>query len=297
MAAFMKQRVQIDRLAELQGLALAARRIGGGILRESPPRLPVGGTELSGHRDYAPGDDHRHVDWNVCARHDELRVRLFAGRPDSHVCVFLDCSASMGLGSPVSRYDAARRIAAAIGYVAIDREARLSVFAFSDRLQQRIGPLRGRARVGQLLNGLETLPSPQGETDFHGVAEGLVRLDLGAGPVVVISDLCEPRTFEAGLDVLRVAGRSPRVIHLVDPEEDAAISPGDVEIVDSESGETWQLTLTESQLRRYHELAARDRERPRQHCEKYQIPYVRTGIAIPDARALSNIIAMRTVTQ
>ena len=289
----MRQPAQIDTLAELQGLALAARRIGGGILRESPPRLPVGGTELSGYRDYAPGDDHRHVDWNVCARHDELRVRLFAGRPDSHVRVLLDCSASMGLGTPVSRFDAARRIAAAIGYVAIDREARLSVFAFSDRLQQRIGPLRGRARVGQLLNGLEALPSPQGETDFHQVARTVVRLDATAGPVVVISDLCESDTFEAGLDVLRVAGRSPRVIHLVDSEEDAAISPGDIEIVDAESGEAWQLTLTESQLQHYCELAARDLERPRQHCEKYRIPYVRTGIAIPDARTLSNIIAVR----
>ncbi len=292
----MNKVAQSDTLAELQGLALAARRIGGGILEEQPARLPVGGTELSGYRDYAPGDDHRHVDWNVCARHDELRVRLFAGRLDSHVRVLLDCSASMGLGSPVSRFDAARRIAAAIGYVAIDRQARLSVFAFSGRLEQRIGPLRGRARAGQLLNGLETLPCPQGETDFHRVAQALVRLDQTAGPVVVISDLCEPQTFEAGLDVLRVAGRSPRVVHLVDPAEDDAISPGDIELVDAESGDSWQVTLTESQLRRYLELAADDRERPRRHCEKYQIPYVRTGIAIPDARTLGNIIAMRTAT-
>jgi uncharacterized protein (DUF58 family) len=292
----MNKVAQSDTLAELQGLALAARRIGGGILEESPPRLPVGGTELSGYRDYSPGDDHRHVDWNVCARHDELRVRLFAGRPDSHVRVLLDCSASMGLGSPISRFDAARRIAAAIGYVAIDRQARLSVFAFSDRLQQRIGPLRGKTRVGQLLNGLETLPCPQDETDFHRVAQALVRLDQTAGPVVVISDLCEPQKFEAGLNVLRVASRSPRVVHLVDPAEDDAISPGDIELVDAESGDRWQVTLTESQLRRYLELAADDRERPRRHCEKYQIPYVRTGIAIPDTRTLGNIIAMRTAT-
>lgn len=296
MATFMKQPAQIDSLAEFQGLALAARRIDGGILWESPPRLPVGGTELSGYRDYTPGDDHRHVDWNVCARHDELRVRLFAGRPDSHVRVLLDCSASMGLGSTGARFDAARRIAAAIGYVAIDRQARLSVFAFSNRLEQRIGPLRGRARLGQLLSELETLRCPQGETDFHQVARAVVRLDQTAGPVVVISDLCGSDTFETGLDILRVAGRSPRVIHLVDPAEDTAISPGDIEIVDAESGETWQVTLTESQLRRYREMVAHDRERPRRHCEKYQIPYVRTGIAIPDARALGNIIAMRTAT-
>ena len=292
----MNRPAQSNSLAELEKLALAARRIRGGILEESPPRLPVGGTELSGYRDYAPGDDHRHVDWNVCARHDELRVRLFAGRPDCHVRVLLDCSASMGLGSPFPRFDAARRIAAAVGYLAIDRQARLSVFPFSDRLQQPIGPLRGRARVGQLLKGLESLPAPHGETDFHGTAQTLARLDQTAGSVVIISDFCEPQTFQSGLDILRIAGRSPRVIHLVDPAEDAGLSPGDIELRDAEGRGAWQVTLTGSQLRRYRKLAAEDRERPRRHCEKYRIPYVRTGITIPDGRMLGHIIAVRTAT-
>ena len=290
----MNQPVESDMLADLQRLALAARRLRGGILREESARLPVGGTELSGYRDYSPGDDQRHVDWNVCARHDELRVRLFGGRPDCHVRILLDCSASMGLGSPVPRLDAARRIAAAIGYLAIDQQARLSVFGFSDRLEHRIGPLRGRERVGRLIDGLESLPVANGRTDFHPVAEGLVRLDQTAGPAVVISDFCEPETFVAGLDVLRVAGRSPRVIHLVDPAEEAVLSPGDVELVDAESGETWQVTLTEPELRRYCELAAEDRARVRQHCVRVGIPYVQTGPGMPDKQNLRDIVAMRT---
>ncbi len=290
----MNRPAQFDSLAELEGLALAARRIGGGILKETPPRLPVGGTELSGYRDYAPGDDRRHVDWNVCARHDELRVRLFAGRPDSHVRLLLDCSASMGLGLPSTRYAAARRIAAALGYVAIDRQVRLSILPFSDRLETRIGPLRGKARVGRLLRELEELPPPAGATDFHAAAESFVRLDQTAGPVVIISDLCEPQTFQAGLDLLRVAGRSVRVIHLVDPAEDDALTPGDIELEDVEGGGAWQVTLTESQLRHYRSLVAKDRERPRRYCEKYHMPYVRTGITSPDRRALRDILAMRT---
>jgi len=290
----MSRLAHSDTLAELQALALAARRLRGGILEERPPRLPVGGTELSGYRDYAPGDDHRHVDWNVCARHDELRVRQFAGRPDRHVRVLLDCSASMGLGSPVSRFEAACRIAAAVGYLAIDREACLSVLAFSDRLEHRIGPLRGRGRIGTLLNELESLPAAEGKTDFHGVAESFVRLDHANGPVVVISDFCEPQAFEAGLDVLRIAARSPRVIHLLNPTEDEEISPGDIELVGVESGETWEVTLTEPQLRRYRELAVADRERPRQHCKRTRIPYVCTGVAVPDIQGMRNIIAMRT---
>ncbi len=290
----MNRPAQFDSLAELEGLALAARRIGGGILKETPPRLPVGGTELSGYRDYAPGDDRRHVDWNVCARHDELRVRLFAGRPDSHVRLLLDRSASMGLGTPSTRFDAARRIAAALGYVAIDRQVRLSILPFSHRLETRIGPLRGKPRVAQLLRALQDLPPPAGNTDFHAVAGSFVRLDQTAGPVVIVSDLCEPQAFQAGLDLLRLAGRSIRVVHLVDPTEDDAVTPGDIVLADAESGAAWQVTLTETQLRRYRKLAAEDRQRPRRYCHKYHIPYVRAGITTPGRRELRDIIAMRT---
>lgn len=292
----MNRPAQSDNLAELASLALAARRIGGGILHETPPRLPVGGTELTGYRDYAPGDDHRHVDWNVCARHDELRVRLYGGHRDCHVRILLDCSASMALGSPVSRFEAARRIAAAVGFVAIDRQARLSILPFSDRLNYRIGPLRGKASVGQVLRELESLPPADGATDFHSVAKAFVRLDQTAGPVVIVSDLCEPESFRAGLQVLRLARRSPRVIHLVDVAEDDALTPGDIELADAETGAVWQVTLTEAQLRRYRKLAAEDRQRPRRDCGKVCVPYVRAGIAMPDRLILRDIIAMRNST-
>ncbi len=289
----MNRPAQSDRLAELEGLALAARRVPGGLLEMAPPRLPVGGTELTGYRDYAPGDDHRHVDWNVCARHDELRVRLYSGRPDCHVRLLLDCSASMGLGSPSPRFDAARRIAAAVGYVAMDRQARVSLLPFTDQLEGRVGPLRGKARVGQLLRELESLRSAAGATNFRHVAEMFIRMDQTPGPVVVISDFCESESFLTGLNLLRLADRSPRVIHLVDPAEDDALTPGDIELVDAEGDSAWEVTLTESQLRHYRKLAEEDRQRPERHCQKYHVPYVRVGITIPDRRALGDILAMR----
>lgn len=288
---------QPDNLAEFERLARVSRRIDGGILVEPPPRLPIGGTELSGYRDYMPGDDYRHVDWNICARHDELRVRLFAGRPDRHVRVLLDCSASMGLGAAFPRFDAARRIAAMVGYLALDRQAGLSILAFSDRLEQRIGPLRGKGRVAKLLHELDALELGSGETDFHVAAASLMRLDRTAGPIVVVSDLCESDTFLSGLDLLRAAGESPRVVHLIDPEEDESVTPGDIELRDIESGRVWQVTLTRSQLRRYRELASEDRERPRVHCEKYRIPYVRVATSSLDSRVLGDVIAMRNTAQ
>ncbi len=290
----MNRRKQFEDLEDLEGLAAAARGWPRGLLQEPAASLPVGGTEPTGYRDYSPGDDYRHVDWNVCARHDELRVRLFAGRRDWHVRILLDHSASMGLGLSRPRFEAARRIAAAAGYVALDQGAEVAILPFSDRLEGRIGPVRGKGRAGVLLRQLGSLAAPGGATEFRRSVETFVRLEPAARVVVVVSDLCDRGSFRYGMDVLRLAGHRPRVIHLVDPEEDRALSRGDLELVDAESGRTWQATLSQSQIRRYQELAREDRERPRHYCRKYRVPYVSADVAALGRCELGRILALRT---
>ena len=92
-------------LTKLRSVALASQRSGGGLLAPGPAKHQAVGTELAGHRGYSPGDDYRAVDWNICARHDELVTRRFVGEADRHVYLLLDRSASMGLGEPV-KFDA-----------------------------------------------------------------------------------------------------------------------------------------------------------------------------------------------
>jgi uncharacterized protein (DUF58 family) len=291
----MASTVRFDDLSSLERLALAARRFEGGILAQGAPRLPCGGTELSGYRDYAAGDDYRHIDWSVCARHDELRVRQFAIQRDCRVHLLLDASASMGLGKPVTRFALAARIAAALGYVALDRQAELTLFTFSDRLEQRFGPLRGKGRAGTLLSELARLAPGRAGTNLRRAAELFVRHNRGsAGHVVVISDLGEAEACCAGLDVLRLAGCSPRVVHIDDPCEAGEVTPGDLELVDVESGDLWQVTITGAHLRRYRELLAEQRELSRRYCRKWRVPYVRAGLDLPEQRVLQEVIRTRS---
>ena len=59
-----------------------------------------GGIDLAGLRDYAEGDDARHIDWNVTARLNEPQLRVFNEDRELTVWLVLDRSASMTVGAP-----------------------------------------------------------------------------------------------------------------------------------------------------------------------------------------------------
>src|SRR5580704_2147228 len=106
-------------LKRFERLSLSAERSGGSpLLAAVRKRVPGGGTEVTGHRDYSPGDDFHAIDWTLCARRDELYVKLFEGHIDRDVHLLVDCSPSMGLGQP-AKLQVAQQIAAALGYASL----------------------------------------------------------------------------------------------------------------------------------------------------------------------------------
>lgn len=201
-------------LKRFEYLSLVARQAGGRSLVTRPcNKLPGGGTEVTGLRDYAPGDEYRHIDWTLCARRDELLTRTFEGDEDLHVYILLDCSPSMGLGRP-AKFHLARQIAAVLGYAVLANLDCLSVSAFSDALVADLPPIRHRARAAALLRFLEQLSLQGTRTDLARTAEGFVRRYQRHGPVVVISDLYDRNGFQRGLDVLQNRGYEPRVVQV-----------------------------------------------------------------------------------
>lgn len=279
-------------LNKLRYLSLAWRQTGGGLLARSPGPLPVGGTELAGHRDYAPGDDYRMVDWNVCARHDELLTKRFPGEADLRVYLLLDCSGSMTLGGP-AKFDAARRAAAALAYAAVANHEQVEVVAFSGRLVAASAPIRGKARFGRLLGYLEDLAPQPGETDLQRVASDFVRRYQRHGPAVVVSDFYDPAGFHRGLDVLRRRGYPPRVVHIYDPREAAFDLLGDWELFDIEANTTRQATLTERHLASYRRLVDEHREAVRRYCTRYALPCAQIPSDLPPDEIMLKAIGVK----
>src|SRR6267154_795159 len=106
-------------LKKLEYLSLISKRVFRGSLMAQRRTMQMGsGIEFADHREYTPGDDFRHLDWNVYARHGDLLLKRFQEEEDLHVYFLLDCSRSMGFGEP-SKFDFARQVAAALAYIAL----------------------------------------------------------------------------------------------------------------------------------------------------------------------------------
>ncbi len=112
------------------------------------------GTELAGIRPYFPGDDVRHIDWNVTARMREPHVRVHVGERALTTWLVLDTSASMTFGTADRRKaDVAEGVALAIGHVATRRGNRLGLVGFGARRAAHRAPAAGPAGAAVAAGG------------------------------------------------------------------------------------------------------------------------------------------------
>src|SRR6188508_513510 len=144
-------------LRQLERLLLLMRSPARGGLKGGRRSVKRGqSVEFADYREYALGDDLRQLDWNVYARLEKLFVKLFIEEEDVTVTLLLDASASMATGHP-QKLTFAKRAAAALGYIALASEDKVSVSALAGRTSRRRASLRGSGRVFRLLADLSAV--------------------------------------------------------------------------------------------------------------------------------------------
>jgi uncharacterized protein (DUF58 family) len=270
-----------DFLKKLEYLSLVSRRVFRGQLLAQRRTMQLGGgIEFADHREYTHGDDFRYIDWNVFARHDELLLKRFQEEEDLHVYLLLDCSKSMAYGDPL-KFDYARQVAAALGYIALADLDRVAIVAFAGDIVADFPLTRGKARILGLLKFLEGI-EPQGTvTDLGRMARNFVHRGQRRGLAVVISDLFDPNGFERGLDLLRHHRYEPHVVQIFDRREAEPDLKGDIELLDVEIGTIQKVTITERNLRQYRKIFTDYLESVSRYCNTYGIGGTRSSTEIP----------------
>jgi uncharacterized protein (DUF58 family) len=260
--------------AALDGLDVASRRVFPGKLQgERRSKARGRSVEFEDYRPYVPGDDLRHIDWNVFARLDRFFIRIFQEEQDLGLHVALDVSPSMDAGTP-AKVLTGQRIAMALAYLGLVHNNRVEVSIFSRRAKPgvaRLGPLRGRTGVRQAAGFLlEQTFTRDAEPDtaaptFSESLRAIARTRSGRGVMIVISDLLVPEGFRTGLALLADGagggGWDVTLLQVLSPGELDPLSErdgtggqvllGDLRLTDAETGRVAEVTVTSDLVKRY----------------------------------------------
>lgn len=269
----------LRRLEQFQ--LLAARRAKSSTRGERRSRARGQSVEFADYRTYVQGDDFRYLDWNLYGRLERLFLKLYEEERELPVRIFLDASESMTFGQP-AKFDFARQVAAAIGYVALSGFDRVSVIPFpaltdsaETKTPERVAELaargalravRGKRSAMQLFRNLTALTAGGVANLNEALRRGALEARQ-AGLAVVLSDFLDPAGYEAGLTALVGRGFQVDVVQILAPDELSPSSYGDLRLVDSETGGMQEVTFGRYRLKAYQQTVQNFIQRLREYCQ------------------------------
>ncbi len=302
-------------LRKLEQLTLVARRVRAGQTAGERRSTKHGASvEFADYRDYVKGDDLRRVDWNIYARLERPYVKLFEEEEDLAVHILLDGSGSMDWGgtggagdqetesgrAEENKWRYARRLAAALGYVALTSGDRLTVVNLrpsAPDLPLLFGPVRGRGHILRLFDWLETQQAG-GTTDLNASLRAYAFASGRPGLTVLISDMFSPLQDEAdgtvtrsvgyvaGLTALAARGHEVLIVHTLSPDEVIPPLGGDLRLLDVETEEAQEVTIDGGMRARYRERLDDWREEIRAACRARDVHYVPVETSTPFDRVV-----------
>lgn len=241
-----------DFLRRLEHLRFATRRPVAGHLRGVHRSRRTGsGMVFSDYRPYTPGDDTRNLDWGIYLRLDRLILRLFEEEADLPVYLLVDASASMGFGEP-SKFDFARKVAAALAYLALLDHDRVSVVAWAEGVARELPVRRGHAQTWPVFRFLQGL-TPGGRTDLQSALRSHFGGRRPRGLVILLSDFLDEGGFAPAASFLRQFRHEVFAMHVLAPQEVKPHLPDEVVLVDAESGAADTVHVTPALLDAYGE--------------------------------------------
>jgi len=210
-------------LAKIHGLRLRARHIVEGYVAGLHPSPYQGfSIEFAEHREYAPGDDLRYLDWKVFGRSDKVYLKQFEDETNLICYLVLDISESMTYVGPtaaLSKLEYAQSIAAALAWLVLRQQDAVGLATFDNQIRAMVRPAGNPSHLEQLLSVMESA-APKQKTAagpiFHELAQRLTK----RGVVIVVSDFFDDlASLAAGLTHFRHRKHDVMLLHVLDAAE------------------------------------------------------------------------------
>ena len=282
-------------LSAVSKLVLRAREIVEGTI-VGQHRSPYHGfsAQFRQHREYAPGDDLRYLDWKVFGRTDRFFLKQYEQETNFIGHILLDLSESMRYGSVEGNEKAeyAKLLAAALAYLILAQRDAVAVGVFADRLVEYVPPSTSAAHLHHICHVFETTP-PAEKTDLGEILASFASRLRRRGVVIVISDFFDDLDrILAGLQYLKFNRHDLILFQILDEFELTFPFRGLIRF-DGMEGEGVFRTQPERVRQNYRELFERFRHDLQVGCQRMEIDLQQIFTTRPVGAALREYLARR----
>jgi uncharacterized protein (DUF58 family) len=230
-------------LSAISGLDLVAKTVVQGFIN-GLHRSPDFGfsQEFAEYRMYSPGDDLRHVDWNVFARAERMYLKRYKGETNTKVTVLLDLSKSMSFGKKPNKLDYSRYLVSSLVYLAVQQRDAAGLILFDEEVRQFIPPSSRVGHLHKVLHAVEKAEVGQ-HTNFAKPFQQFLEFIRQRGLVIVVSDFyADPEEVIQTIAPLRWKKNEVVLFHVLDRQELEPSITGPSTMIDLESGEAIEVT-------------------------------------------------------
>jgi uncharacterized protein (DUF58 family) len=255
------------------------------------------GMDFDDIREYQPGDEVRHIDWNVTARLNQPFIKQYIEERELTIMLVVDLSASGSFGSgEQTKRELAAEVAAVLAFAAQRNNDKVGLTLFTERVEKYVAPAKGNRHVLRLVRDiLEHMPGHRGG-DMHHALQHLQKTFRRRAVMVVLSDFLDPLPVSA----LQQAQRRHDVIaiQITDPHEETLPTLGRITMEDAETGEVGEVTLrNEEELSAFSHHQAHAQEELEQQLCGIGIDHIRLRTNEPYVPGLSKFFRTRLERQ
>ncbi len=223
--------------------------------------------EFSDFREYVPGDDFRKIDWNAYGRFQKLFIKLFMEEREANINIFIDTSKSMDFGNP-KKSTLAKQLALVLGYLSLANMDRVNIYTHGNNKLESLEQLSGKNNAHRLAAYLDNIDFDRTEDFFQFMKTRAYK----RGVSIILSDLFSD-SFQDNIKYLAFMNQSIVVLNLLSTEEINPLFSGDIRLIDSETEEGKDISMTQSVLNSYEKTFKSFINRNREICRKFNCQY------------------------
>lgn len=236
-----------------------------------PDRLRSGfGIEFLDHRDFTQGDDIRDIDWRTTARSRHPQIRRYCDEASADWFIVLDCSASMAFGNG-KKWQLALQCTAALAYLLLQLDNRVSILIFSDKLEQMIPLGRGYIHYASILRTLRLI-TPRKSGGCSNLYSCVSRIKINS-PVFIISDFLVADNMQDGLKALSLRGDRLHALQILSEQDVRIPAQTTARFKDVETGKTITSELSQAQREHYQMALSDFQKKLSDQCQKQHIRF------------------------